>query len=65
MPTALLPLVFTVIFFLRDGKLVRIRFVLVWCANVKLHISGCRFESLTVRQCLKFLNCPMSIWLLM
>lgn len=51
--------------FLKDRMLVRIRFVLAWCANAKHHSSGCRFESLTFRRCLKFLNCLMSIWLLM
>lgn len=50
--------------FLKDRKLVRIRFVLAWCANAKHHTSGCKFESLTVWQCLKFCNCLMSIWLL-
>lgn len=51
--------------FVKDRKLVRIRFVLEWCASVKHHASGCRFESLTVQQCLKFPNCLMSICLLM
>lgn len=47
--------------FVKDRKLVRIRFVLEWCASVKHHASGCRFESLTVQQCLKFPNCLMML----